>query len=323
MAKIYVIHENGVWVEPLRTAFAERGLPFEEWNLVEGEVDLDAAPPSGVFYNRISASSHTRNHRYSPEMASIVLNWLEGHGRRVVNNSRALQLEINKSAQYAALNSHGITTPRTIAAVGRDEVVRAASAFAPGPVIVKPNRGGKGEGVSLFETIDELEVHMERGEGPAPVDGITLLQQYIHAPARFITRAEFIGGRFYYAVRVDTSDGFELCPADVCQSPNLDGAAAKFQIFENGAGIESDQIAKYEAVLAANGIEVAGIEFITDGNGRSYTYDINTNTNYNADAEVAADKSGMGQLAEFLGCELAAVRASNLEQSGPGLRLAG
>ena len=31
-----------------------------------------------------------------------------------------------------------------------------------------------------------------------------------------ITRAEFVGGRFLYAVEVDTSSGFELCPADAC-----------------------------------------------------------------------------------------------------------
>ena len=28
--KIYVIHENDAWVEPLRAAFAEQGLAFEE-----------------------------------------------------------------------------------------------------------------------------------------------------------------------------------------------------------------------------------------------------------------------------------------------------
>jgi hypothetical protein len=27
-----------------------------------------------------------------------------------------------------------------------------------------------------------------------------------------ITRAEFVGGKFIYAVEVDTSGGFELCP---------------------------------------------------------------------------------------------------------------
>ena len=58
MAKVHVIHENGIWVELLRTAFNELGTPFEEWFLDRGVLDLRAAPPAGVFYNRMSASSH-------------------------------------------------------------------------------------------------------------------------------------------------------------------------------------------------------------------------------------------------------------------------
>src|SRR5947208_17069516 len=115
MARIYVIHENDAWVEPLRARFAELRLPFEEWFLSEGTVDLQATPPEGVFYNRMSASSHTRDHRYAPELTGGVLAWLEAHGRRVINNGRALQLEISKIAQYTALGDHGIRTPRTIA----------------------------------------------------------------------------------------------------------------------------------------------------------------------------------------------------------------
>ena len=77
MKQIYVIHENNAWVEPLREAFAELGLPFEEWFLDSGTIDLDAEPPEGVFYNRMSASSHTRDHRWGPEYTAAVLAWLE------------------------------------------------------------------------------------------------------------------------------------------------------------------------------------------------------------------------------------------------------
>ena len=129
MPRIYVIHENDAWVEPLRGAFAELRLPFTEWFIAEGKLDLDRAPPQGVFYNRMSASSHTRGHRYAPELTGGVLAWLESHGRRVVNNGRALQLEISKIAQYAALARYGIKVPRTIAAVGRDAIVDAAKAM--------------------------------------------------------------------------------------------------------------------------------------------------------------------------------------------------
>jgi glutathione synthase/RimK-type ligase-like ATP-grasp enzyme len=206
MPKIYVIHENGAWVEPLRAAFAELSLPYEEWFLSEGMLDYSSTPPHGVFYNRMSASSHTRGHRYAPELTSAVLAWLESHGRRVINNSRALQLELSKIAQYAALGVHAIRTPRTLAAVGRQHVVDAAKSFS-GPFITKHNRAGKGLGVRLFQDLPSLQRYVEGGEFEDSVDGITLIQEYIEAPKPVITRVEFVGGKFLYAVEVDTSLG--------------------------------------------------------------------------------------------------------------------
>ena len=47
--KIYIIHENNVWVEPLRVALHERKLSFEEWFLDTGTLDLTVPPPEGVF----------------------------------------------------------------------------------------------------------------------------------------------------------------------------------------------------------------------------------------------------------------------------------
>ena len=306
MPKIYVIHENADWVAPLARALNSQGLPFEDWYLVEGRIELQSSPPEGVFYNRMSASSHTRGHRYSPEMTSVVLAWLERHGRRVVNDSRALHLEINKCAQYAALNAAGIRTPKTVAAVGRGEILEAAGTFPPGPLILKPNRGGKGRGVMLFQTLDSLGDHVMGEDFEAPIDGVSLVQQFIRSPEPFITRAEFIGGRLYYAVRVDTSRGFELCPADACAAgddycPTGGEPKPRFTIIES---IPPDLAGKYASFLAGNGIEIAGVEFITDERGRAYTYDVNTNTNYNSDAEKRTNKSGMEEVARFLGREL-------------------
>jgi len=204
--KIHVIHENVAWVEPLRAAFSEIGAPFEEWFISDGVLDLSKAPPNGVFYNRMSASSHTRDHRYAAELTGGFLAWLQSHGRKVVNNGRALQLEISKIAQYTALADFGIRTPRTIAAVGRDHIVAAALRMT-GPFITKHNRAGKGLGVRLFQNIEALREHLETPAFEPSVDGITLIQEYIQAPEPFITRAEFVGGKFLYAVRVDTSLG--------------------------------------------------------------------------------------------------------------------
>ena len=325
MGKIYVIHENKAWVKPLQEAFHERGLPFEEWFLDEGVIDLSSVPPHGVFYNRMSASSHSRGHRYGPEYTGAVLAWLGRHGRRVINDGRALQLEISKVAQYAALSTHGIQTPKTVAAIGRDAIVDAARRLKT-PFITKHNRAGKGLGVRLFREMAALAQYVSGDEFDPPVDGITLIQEYIEAPEPFITRVEFVGGRLLYAVRVDASQGFELCPADACRvddafcpaeggsEPKLDDSPM-FQVIEGFGTRAGDEfvfplVGRYKRVLASHGIQIAGIEFILNAQGVPFTYDINTNTNYNREAEATAGRYGMREIATYLGDELAALRTS-------------
>ena len=63
----------------------------------------------------------------------------------------------------------------------------------------------------------------------------------------------------------------------------------------------------YPRFMSANGIEVAGIEFLEDADGTFYTYDVNTNTNYNSDAEKLSELKGMRALAQFLTRELEAL----------------
>lgn len=306
MSKIYIIHENDEWTVHLTKRLEELNLPYESWHLDQGIVDLTTAPPEGVFYNRMSASSHTRGHRYAPELAGGVLSWLEFHGRTVFNGTKALSLELSKINQYTALEASGIRTPKTIAAVGSGQIILAAQKLGKTPFITKHNRAGKGLGVQLFQTIEALEAYVNGPAFEEPVDGITLIQEYIQSPDSYITRAEFVGGKYVYAVRVDTSEGFELCPADSCQigdafCPVGEEPAMKFEIKED---ISASWIERYEAFLKASKIDVAGIEFIRDANGEVYTYDVNTNTNYNADAEAKAEKYGMLELAKFLGTAL-------------------
>jgi hypothetical protein len=312
VSRIHILHENAAWLPPLAQALDQRRLSWTEWFLDAGTFDLAAPPPEGVFYNRMSASSHTRDHRFAAELTAAVLAWLVRWGRRVVNGPGALDLEISKVRQYAALESHGIATPRTVLIGGRQRVAAAALRyFADRPFILKPNRGGKGLGVQLFASVDSLTTYLDSDAYEAPVDGIHLLQEYVRAERPFITRAEFVGGRFLYAVEVDTSDGFELCPADACavgdaNCPVGEAPRHKFTIID---GIPSALRTRLERFLSATGIEVAGIEFITDSEGRVLVYDVNTNTNYNPEAEARSgraetSRSGPGAIAEFLGAQL-------------------
>ena len=153
---------------------------------------------------------------------------------------------------------------------------------------------------------------------PETLDDVWLVQENIASNEDHITRAEFVGGEFLYAVNVYSGGSFELCPADAC---NVDFAEfcpagsnepaltqeAEGPRFEISSTPDLALVKKLEQVLRASGIEVAGIEYIRRPDGTPVVYDINTNTNYNAAAEEASaiEHGGMEKIAEFLTDELA------------------
>ena len=57
---------------------------------------------------------------------------------------------------------------------------------------------------------------------------------------------------------------------------------------------------KYLRFCAIEGIEVAGIEFITDRQGQRFTYDVNGTTNYSSGVEQAVGVDGMRELAKYI-----------------------
>jgi hypothetical protein len=300
--KVYVIHENPDWFGPIAAALQAAGVPYEQWLLGEAAVDLAQVPPAGVFWSRMSASSHTRDHPFAKDQTRGVLAWLEAHGRRVVNGRRVLDLEMSKVEQLVALRAAGFDVPATIAVAGRRELAAAARRL-PAPFISKHNQGGKGLGVALFRSHEEYEAYLGSGAYTAPVDGITLLQEYLEAARPQITRAEIVGGEFVYAITADTArGGFELCPADACA---VDGGSQE-SLFALREGFDDPIIGRYEAFAASHGIEIAGFEFIETSGGRLVTYDINTTTNYNADIEAAAARPALPTVASYLGKLLAA-----------------
>lgn len=310
---IYILHENEEWLPPFREAFKRAGLIFGEIDLSKGAINLDKEPPKGVFWSRMSASSHTRGHAFAKDYARAIFAWLARYNRRIVNPLSVLELEVSKVAQYLALNSAGFRTPKTLAAFGKADLRELARTLQT-PFIIKHNQGGKGLGVRLFESFAEFEKCLNSSEFEQSADGIYLAQEYVKSKAPFITRIEFIAGKFHYAVRVDTSDGgFELCPAEACEierKPKLAAAAcdigAKFSLRDE-IKAEFPLVKKLENFLQAHKIEIAGVEFIENSQNELVVYDINTNTNYNKTLEDTLRAQGLqgaaDRVVEFLNAE--------------------
>ena len=296
---IHVIHENPEWLPPFAKAFEQRGEAFVDWNLSSGSIDLMSEPSEGLFYNRTSVSAHTRGHRFSPELTASTIAWLEAAGRPVINGGGAIRLEVNKAAQIAGLRRAGVPVPRTIAALGDEEIVKAAETFGSGPVMVKVNRGGKGLGIELFDDARDVAERARAGTLPDSTDGILLLQQFIQTTDGSVTRAEFIGGELFYAVRIDTGGTFELCPADVCAPDEAEANGGPvFTVVKDA--VERDLEHAIGRFLHRSGIDIAGVEFARDADGNPFVYDVNTNTNYNPDAEAAAGVSAPQALVDYL-----------------------
>lgn len=303
---VHILYENEAWLPPLLDGLAHAG--FDDVRLVElieGLIDPLAPPAEGVWINRISPSSHTRGHSATIELGREMLYWLESHGRRVINGLNAFELEVSKLRQDVVLNRWGIRTPKTVLAVGTHAIVKAAASF-DGPFITKHNQGGKGLGIRLFNSAAELENWVNDPAFDAGPGGKVILQQYIKAPAPFITRVEIVGDRLLFAMRSDTSNGFELCPSDACQleqpkAPEVcpaDGPTSKFSA--SPITVDDPLVQSYIAMCAAEGIDVAGIEFIEDVDGNRYTYDINGTTNYSGVFGKDIGIDGMREFAVYL-----------------------
>ena len=307
--KAWILYENADWLPPLTQALEAEGVPHEAVFVDGGAIDLSTAPAEGVWVNRMSPSSHTRGHQGGVQFLRELLPHLEAHGRRVINGSRAFELEVSKVKQDIALRRHGIRTPRTMGVVGREALIEAAAGFEA-PFITKHNQGGKGLGIQLFRSHDGFEDYVRSGALDDDPGGVFLLQQYIEPPEPFITRVEIVGDAFQYAIKSNTSDGFQLCPADVCQvgdafCPVGEGSgeeAAKPEKFalRQDFGADDPLVAQLVGLMRDYDLDVAGVEFVEDAEGRRYVYDINGTTNYNADVEARHGLSGMRAIARMV-----------------------
>ena len=206
---VYIMHDNDAWTEPYRAAFRKAGVPYVEWRLGTGAVDTSGVPPRGVFFNRASASSHTRGDRWSMEHAASVVAWLEAHGRTVVGGSDAVALEVSKARQVVQLAVDGVASPHTDVVVGGGSggksvarAIRRRLPRAAAGVIVKPNRGGSGTGVRLVRSAEQARQLAKAGAFSGSLDGTWLVQDYV--PGK-LYRLEFVGGKFMYALAIKTA----------------------------------------------------------------------------------------------------------------------
>ena len=316
---IGVYYEHPDWFRPLFAELDRRSIEYTRIDARRHSYDpSETAPRYSLFFNRMSPSAYLRGNAHGIFYTQGLLAHLEAAGTRVVNGSRAFATEISKAKQLTLLRSLKLSYPRARVINHAGEAARAAEGLRF-PVVVKANIGGSGAGITRFDSMEALEQASQNESIDLGIDGVALVQEFIPAHGGYITRVETLGGRYLYAIKVyTTGEDFNLCPADICQTTDgreLVRNACPVDAPKSGLRVESvepprEVIEAVEAIVQAAGIDVGGIELITDARDeiadekeayrRALYYDINALSNFVADATNVVGFDPHARLVDYL-----------------------
>jgi len=277
MPPIAILYEHPDWFEPLFAALARRGLPFTKVSLKDHSFDpSDPVPPAALVLSRVAMSGFLRDPEHGIFYASAVLDHWRRCGARIVNGPETLAIDSSKARQLSLITALGHSIPAT-RVVHRAEDLVAASEGMAWPLLVKANIGGSGAGITRFASRDELSQSVADRTVPTSVDQVLLLQDYVPPRGGTILRVETLGGRFLYALEVESGgDNFDLCPADACLIRPGRSAIAMRAVTP-----PAEIIAAAEAIALAAGLDVGSVELVIDDrDGVPRFYDINALSNF-------------------------------------------
>jgi len=285
-APIGVLYEHPQWFEPLFAEMDRRDLPYERIDANRLTYDPAATEsPHSLVVNRMSPSSWLRGSATALFSTPGYLRHLDDLGVSVINGRRSFGHEISKARQLALMATIGVRHPRGRVISSPLDAVAAADGLEF-PVLVKPNVGGSGGGITSFNDSGALHEAAIAGDIEFGPDRTAIVQEHLPAEGDAIIRIEFLDGRFLYAIRLLLVPGsFNLCPADYCELPGIgDGVSGR------GLAIESftppqEVIDDAGRVLDATGADLGGVEYLVNArDGYPYFYDVNALSNFVADA---------------------------------------
>ncbi|HEY5713149.1 MAG TPA: alpha-L-glutamate ligase [Allosphingosinicella sp.] len=276
-ADLAILYEHPLWFEPLFAALDRRGIAYEKLHLSSHGFDPASSDiPAPVVLSRVAMSGFLRDDHHGIFYAEALLAHWARCGARVLNGADVLAVDSSKAWQLSLLAGLGLAIPETKVVNRPDGLVAAAGTMAF-PLLVKANVGGSGAEIVRFASLAELAEAVAGDRIPHSVDRVLMLQDYVPPRGGVITRMETLGGKFLYAIEVESSgESFDLCPADACVV-----APGRKAIRMSAVQPPADMVAAAERVAQAIGLDVGGIEYLVDDrDGVPRFYDINALSNF-------------------------------------------
>jgi glutathione synthase/RimK-type ligase-like ATP-grasp enzyme len=272
-----ILYEHPKWFEPLFAALDRRGVRFEAIRLSDHSFDPASADiPAPVVLSRVAMSSFLREAEHGIFYAEALLAHWAANGARVLNGADTVAVDSSKARQLSLISRLGFQVPETRVVHRREDLLAAARTMR-WPLLVKANIGGSGAGIVRYSSEAELAASVADGTVPQSVDSVLLVQDYAPARGGAITRVETLGGKFLYAIEVESGgDSFDLCPADACLAQPGRAGVRMAAVMPPPELIEAA-----ERIAAAARLDVGGVEYlIDDRDGTARFYDINALSNF-------------------------------------------
>ncbi|MEO7827472.1 MAG: alpha-L-glutamate ligase [Allosphingosinicella sp.] len=272
-----ILYEHPKWFEPLFAALDRRGVRYEPIRLSDHAFDpASSEVPAPVVLSRVAMSSFLREAEHGIFYAESLLAHWASNGARVLNGAEVIAVDSSKARQLSLISRLGYSVPETRVVHRREDLLAAARTMA-WPLLVKANIGGSGAGIVRYPSEEALAASLADGSVPTSVDSVLLVQDYVPAGGGTIVRVETLGGRFLYAIEVESGgDSFDLCPADACLAQPGRAAVRMAAVTPPPELIEAA-----ERIAQAAGLDVGGVEYlIDDRDGSARFYDINALSNF-------------------------------------------
>ena len=307
---IAIYYEHADWFRPLFARLDQSGVAWKKIDARNHQYHAASSQEEfSLLFNRMSPSAWQRGLGHCIFYTLNYLAHLEAKGVRVVNGFRGFAHEISKAQQLTNLEKLGLPYPQARVINHVSQALGAAEAIGY-PVVIKPNIGGSGAGIEKFSSPAALRAAVEENRLYFGIDSTALVQEAFTPRDGVITRVEVLGGKYLYAIKIHTTgESFNLCPADICQSSKgeeLTRTACPADAPRTGMTVEGYQapiqvIEEAERIMALAGVEVGGIEYVTDDRtGRQLYYDVNALSNFVADPMRVIGFDPYARLADFL-----------------------
>lgn len=286
MSKIGILYESPEWSNlHLAQLLEAKGARVEQIDLRKGFLDLGDEPSASLYVNRIFPSAVMRGSASSISLVQGYLLWLESKGRKMINPPQSSRYDYSKAATYIRLGQMGIPFPQTIVCSSLGSLREGVQVLGF-PLILKHNLGGRAYQTKIFPSKEEWEKQFTMGVDFG-ADHLLLLQRYIQPLGDYTLRAEVVGSELICFLKRYLGEG-------------KISSWSRGSRYETVSHPEGEEVSLSFRIAREIGMEMGGVDFIRDRDGRLYLLDLNATSNFTPEYVALLGFDPVERMADYI-----------------------